>query len=40
MKRLLILTVPILMLLASCGQKIDPSRVVTNPINVQYAFHR
>ena len=40
MKRLLILTVPFLMLLASCGQKVDPSRVVTNPINVQYAFHR
>ena len=27
-----------LLLAVSCGRRIDPSRVVTNPIDVDYAF--
>ena len=40
MKKILFWVIPLCLALASCGQKIDPSRVVANPVNVQYAFHR
>ena len=40
MKKILFWLIPLCLALASCGQKIDPSRVVANPVNVQYAFHR
>ncbi|MBO4843042.1 MAG: discoidin domain-containing protein [Bacteroidales bacterium] len=40
MRKILLLAVPLCLAMVSCGPKIDPSRVVANPVNVQYAFHR
>ena len=40
MKRLLLLALPLLVAAVSCTTKVNTARVVTNPINVQYAFHR
>ena len=38
MHRLLPLLASACLLAVSCGRHIDPSRVVTNPIDVDYAF--